>query len=134
MAQRKKGRPGSARPAVGTRIRTLAGGYGRRPQVEALEIRRLLSATPTLLKDLNLAPQVDLPTSPASLTAVGSTLFFTATDTTHGRELWKTDGTAAGTVFVKDIRPGLSAGSNPTALANVNGTLFFSAWDGNTGL
>ena len=41
-----------------------------------------------------------------SLTAVGSTLFFTAGDGTHGPELWKSDGTEAGTVLVKDIHPG----------------------------
>ena len=51
----------------------------------------------------------------------------------HARhELWKSDGTAAGTVLVKDISPG-SAGSIPNNLTNVNGTLFFAADDGTNG-
>ena len=49
-----------------------------------------------------------------------------------GRELWKSDGTEAGTVRVKDINPG-SASSDPRDLTNVNGTLFFSAYDGSSG-
>ena len=44
--------------------------------------------------------------TPGNLTNVNGTLFFTANDGTHGYELWKSDGTAAGTVLVKDINPG----------------------------
>jgi ELWxxDGT repeat protein len=61
--------------------------------------------------------------------AVGSTLFFTASDASHGNELWKSDGTAASTVMVKDINPG-SGASSPMYLTAVGGTLFFSATDG----
>ena len=46
----------------------------------------------------------------------------------NGTELWKSDGTAAGTVLVQDINPG-SASSSPMWLTNVGGTLFFSADD-----
>src|SRR5262249_29145247 len=67
--------------------------------------------------------------SPASLTNVNGTLFFTAFDPAVGTEVWKSDGTAAGTALVKDIRPGASS-SSPTALADVDGRLFFSANDG----
>ena len=44
--------------------------------------------------------------SPAYLTAVGNTLFFRANYGTNGTELWKSDGTASGTVMVKDIYRG----------------------------
>jgi ELWxxDGT repeat protein len=65
---------------------------------------------------------------PGNLTNVNGTLFFAARDGTHWFELWKSDGTAAGTTLVKDIFPG-SVGSYPRYLTNVNGTLFFAAWD-----
>ena len=46
-----------------------------------------------------------------------------------GAELWKSDGTQAGTVLVKDIWPGVYS-SSPVGLFNHNGILFFSANDG----
>ena len=68
------------------------------------------------------------------LTAVGGTLFFVADDGDHGIELWKSDGTAAGTTMVKDIWPGENeweypCHGSPEDLTEVNGTLFFSASD-----
>jgi ELWxxDGT repeat protein len=71
--------------------------------------------------------------NPRNLTNVNGTLFFNCDDGAHGQELWKSDGTAAGTVMVKDICPG-TASSQPGNLANVNGTLFFTASDGTTGV
>jgi len=60
---------------------------------------------------------------------INGMVYFKANDGTTGEELWKSDGTAAGTVLVKDIRPG-STGSAPTPVANVNGNLYFFANDG----
>ncbi|MDB5334442.1 MAG: hypothetical protein JWN70_61 [Planctomycetaceae bacterium] len=67
-----------------------------------------------------------------SLKGNSGALYFSASDAAGGRELWKSDGTAAGTVLVKDIRPGTSS-SFPVELTNVNGTVFFNATDGLTG-
>src|SRR5204863_9204611 len=67
------------------------------------------------------------PFRPYGLTDVNGTLFFAGFDPANGTELWKSDGTAAGTVLVKDINPG-SGGSGPDGLTNVNGTLFFRAF------
>jgi ELWxxDGT repeat protein len=66
------------------------------------------------------------------LTNVNGVLYFTANDGTNGYELWKSDGTAAGTAMVKDIYPGSGSGS-PSNLTNVNGVLYFSANDGTHG-
>jgi ELWxxDGT repeat protein len=66
----------------------------------------------------------------ANLTAIGSTLFFSASDG-NGTELWRSDGTPAGTVRTTDINP--AAGSaNPSSLVNLGGNLFFFASSGST--
>ena len=70
---------------------------------------------------------------PRDLTNVGDTLFFSADDGTNGSELWKSDGTAAGTTLVEDINPGSSGSSYPRYLTNVGGTLYFQADDGTNG-
>src|SRR5690242_2762752 len=44
--------------------------------------------------------------SPADFTPVNGIMFFTASDATAGRELWRTDGTIPNTFRVKDIRAG----------------------------
>ena len=61
------------------------------------------------------------------LTNVNGVLFFSASDGVNGEELWKSDGTVAGTVMVKDIVPGGTSGSYPRNLTNVNGVLYFVA-------
>jgi ELWxxDGT repeat protein len=116
-----------------------------RPGVEVLESRQLLSALPVLVDDIN-------PGSGSSVqggylyhgnnfnpTNVNGTLFFAATDGTHGFQLWKSNGTSSGTAMLTDIRPnyggvGFLGGSDPSKdFTNVNGTLFFGANDGSHG-
>src|SRR2546422_2753737 len=88
-------------------------------------------AQPSLLKDINTLVSGSS-SSPNQFTIVGGIAFFTAADGPHGRELWETDGTPAGTHLLKDIYPS-SGSSNPTSLINVNGVLFFTATDGVSG-
>jgi len=70
--------------------------------------------------------------NPSYLTAVGTTLYFRASDGTNGDELWKSDGTASGTMMVKDINSG-SSSSSPSELTAVGNTLYFTANDGTNG-
>ena len=105
----------------------------------------------TLVKDIN--PDAPAPTNPPTnpnckrnkncaggswiddLTLVGKTLYFSANDGQKGVELWKTDGTEAGTVLVKDINPSsASRDSDISNLVAVGKTLYFSANDGQNGL
>lgn len=66
---------------------------------------------------------------PAGFTRVGSTVFFSGSNSANGRELWKTDGTEVGTVLVKNIWPGPGS-SSPDWLVECGGKLLFSAEDG----
>jgi ELWxxDGT repeat protein len=84
---------------------------------------------PSLIKDIIPGSTGSLP---SSLTAVGNMLYFTADSKSYGKELWKSDGTVAGTVLVKDIRPG-AASSFPFSLTAAGNTLYFFANDGTTG-
>jgi ELWxxDGT repeat protein len=70
---------------------------------------------------------------PHSLTRLGSgVVVFVADDGVHKRELWRTDGTEAGTVMVRDIHPG-AGDANVTILGVWNGRVYFSADDGVNG-
>ena len=54
--------------------------------------------------------------SPSNLTDVYGTLFFVTNDGAHGEELWKSDGTSAGTTLVADINVGSSPSASPNNL------------------
>src|SRR4051812_9382065 len=64
-------------------------------RIEMLEDRRMLAVDFTLLKDIHTFIRSS---NPSEAVEVGSLTFFAADSTTSRTELWKTDGTAAGTV------------------------------------
>src|SRR5215211_7697948 len=70
---------------------------------------------------------------PSWLADVNGTLYFAAADGPHGKELWRSDGTVAGTRMVKDIAPGDGRGSAPQSLTADGDTLYFTADDGTHG-
>jgi ELWxxDGT repeat protein len=81
----------------------------------------------------NIAPSIQ-DSSPAFFTAYKGEVYFSATDSEfpgpddQGAELWRTDGTAAGTEMVRDIRPG-SGSSGPAFMTASGGILYFQAYD-----
>ena len=70
--------------------------------------------------------------APGLMHATGNTILFRADNGLTGLELFKSDGTSAGTVIVKDIYPLLFT-SDPKYLTEVAGLLYFSATDGTSG-
>ncbi|MGA7396483.1 MAG: ELWxxDGT repeat protein [Solirubrobacterales bacterium] len=80
-----------------------------------------------LLKDIS-AGAPNFSSSPSSYAELNGEVYFSALESgVVGTELWKTDGTTAGTEMVKDINPVFTESGAPTGLTNVNGTLFFLA-------
>ena len=101
----------------------------RRSVRGALEDRTLLAAT--LVQDVNRTTAAAItPLMPGThFAAVGNTLFVAADDGVNGTELWRSDGTAAGTRLVKDVNAGPNP-SGPSGLVAVGNTIFFTADDG----
>jgi len=85
----------------------------------------LVSAQPTLVKDINTIQKSDL-SQFEHLVSFKGFLYFTAFNPAYGTELWKSDGTPQGTSLVKDITPG-AASSIIANLIVINNNLFFTA-------
>jgi ELWxxDGT repeat protein len=90
----------------------------------------------------NIQPGSSTSDGPSYLTAMGGVLYFAADNSSSldNRELWRSDGTAAGTYLVKEINPatdapGLDTDSIELEFTNVNDELlFFVADDGTHGI
>jgi trimeric autotransporter adhesin len=115
---------------LAARQHDIAGSAAAVPQAE---VPRLASGGgATLVKDLVPGSDPTLSSTPREFTTIAGTTYFLATDGSNGRELWRTNGTTAGTALVKDIYPGSGSAFNdsainPAGLMNVNGTLFFAS-------
>lgn len=76
------------------------------------------------------------PRGPSSLAAVGSMLLFAADDGITGIELWRSDGTAAGTRQVRNINTNHEhseeEGSRPRAITSLGTRAIFAATTGTT--
>jgi len=62
----------------------------------------------------------------AASAVVGGVMYFAADDGVTGKELWKSDGTAVGTVRVADLTPG-AQGSSIAEMATVGNVVVFAA-------
>lgn len=93
----------------------------------------LLAAQPVLVKDIYPG---SFPSTNASwiyyTQQVGNTFYFAADDGVHDVELWKSNGTEAGTALVKDINVGTTVDGIEALLLGHDGYLFFEARVGNT--
>jgi len=85
-----------------------------------------------LVRDINPTSGGVSFSPPHNLMVAGNVLYFEAADGVAGYELWRSDGTTAGTIRVKDIWAGELSGS-PKEITASNGKVFFQAQDVQSG-
>lgn len=81
-----------------------------------------------LVHNINAAPDI---TGNAIINGFqfNNVVYFVGDDLANGDELWRTDGTTAGTYMLRDINPGKN-GSDPSGFTVFNGEVYFAADDG----
>ena len=82
----------------------------------------------TLVKDIVSGPTGSNTTNAYHLFSNNSYLLLSVNTATEGAELWKSDGTEAGTIPLADINPG-TASSNPDYFSPYNNLVIFQATD-----
>ncbi len=91
------------------------------------------AAGTTLVKDIRLNLfGATLSSFPEQMIAAQDFFYFLASDNEHGKEIWRSDGTADGTVLLKDINEGIRP-ANISQMKTFNNTLVFMADDGVNG-
>jgi ELWxxDGT repeat protein len=99
----------------------------------ALAVLALVGQSPTLIADVSAGAGVAAVARPRAFTAIAGGVIFVAETPALGDELWFSDGTAAGTRLVRDIRPG-AIGSGIQQIAVLGGIAYFAADDGSYGM
>lgn len=84
-----------------------------------------------LIKDIFPGKKSGINTLYPSTVVMNNVIYFVANDSIHGAELWRTDGTPAGTTMVKDINKD-AASSNICGIRSDGNRLFFIATSGNS--
>jgi ELWxxDGT repeat protein len=81
-----------------------------------------------LKKITDLVPDMTLGSDVNTVGLVNDIFYFSASDSQHGYELWRTDGTSAGTFMVKDINTE-TASANPELMFGLGDYVYFMADD-----
>ncbi|HZF10334.1 MAG TPA: ELWxxDGT repeat protein [Thermoanaerobaculia bacterium] len=89
-------------------------------------------AAAQLVKDLNHGPADPGLVFLSNSAPLHGVLYFSGWDPAHGSEVWRSDGTTAGTYRVTDVCPG-RCDSQPGEIRAVGDLLYFSANDGFSG-
>ncbi|MFP2927253.1 ELWxxDGT repeat protein [Pyxidicoccus sp. 3LG] len=95
--------------------------------MEPRTAREALNLGTPEVRDINTRPARFPSLESAAVSLSASVTLFAAGDELRGRELWRSDGTEAGTSLVKDLAPGL-ASSTPRFLTQAQGVVFFAAF------
>ncbi|MEQ1747214.1 MAG: ELWxxDGT repeat protein [Saprospiraceae bacterium] len=86
-------------------------------------------AQPVMVKDINAGSNGISFYINKNYAVAGNTFYFEADDNINGPELWKSNGTAAGTVLVRDIYPGLFQSGIREIYVDFQGHLYFTGND-----
>ena len=96
---------------------------------------RATAAQPVPFLVADIYPGVDpvASSSPQHFMLLDGFVLFSADDGVHGNELWRTDGTEAGTSLLADINPGSAPSITYSDVAVIDGIGYFAADDGEHG-
>ena len=87
------------------------------------------SAAPVLVRDINPGPTGTLM---SNFYATDTLVYFRASQPPYGSEVWRSDGTPAGTFMVEDLKTGFNESANPAVFSRLGDQVLFSAVDDST--